>query len=292
MPSDYAGEVQEVLIGVGMVSEGEVFAKILSEEKESQKTTAQNQKKTEEVIVSEQKAPEEVNYDFKGINAGPAVRKYARELDINLKIIKGTGKNSRITKEDLKNFIKNGTSSGVNLKSFNESDISKFGDYEIKEMPKIRTLAAQNLHSSWVSIPHVTHFEEVDLSFFYEYKKNNEASLLSFITKATCLALEEFPQFNSSLVEENKLLYKKYINIGFAVDTEAGLVVPVLKDANKKKPDEISKAIADLASKARSRKLLEKDMKGGTFTISSLGKIGGIGFTPIINPRSSNPCNF
>ena len=162
--------------------------------------------------------------------------------------------------------------------------MSKYGEYSIEEQSKIRALGAKNLHQSWVSIPHVTHFEEIDLSQIMIKRKTLNASVLSFVIEGICKTLKEFPIFNSSFLAENKIMLKKYINIGVAVDTDMGLVVPVVKDTDQLSVESIDMSVANLAEKARGKKLRNSDLEGSTFTVSSLGKFGGMGFTPIINP--------
>ena len=167
---------------------------------------------------------------------------------------------------------------------YKENDFVNEGSFKIQKLSKIQSLGAKNLHESWITIPHVTHFEEADLAAINKLRKSKKSSVLAYFVHALCHILKEFPSFNSSLVDGDNLLLKEYINIGIAVDTEMGLVVPVIKDADKLSVENISKKIEELAGKARERKLFEKDLTGATFTVSSLGKIGGIGFTPIINP--------
>ena len=168
--------------------------------------------------------------------------------------------------------------------TFSEDDFKDQGSYSIEKLTKIRALGAKNLHNSWVSIPHVTHFEDINLKALNDIRAQTKYSLLAYFVYALSQVLKEFPYFNASLISDDKVLLKDYINIGIAVDTEMGLVVPVLKDADKKNVQQISEEINLLAEKARDRKLFGKDLAGSTFTISSLGKIGGTGFTPIINP--------
>tara|TARA_A100001015_G_scaffold312812_1_gene418731 strand:- start:1401 stop:2576 length:1176 start_codon:yes stop_codon:yes gene_type:complete len=286
IPSDYQGEIKEVLIKEGdEVSEGMVFAtievaktEVLKIEKETKSDTEVAKK---EKIINE---PVPTSFSLKGINAGPAVRKYARELEIDLTKIQPSGRNNKITKEDLIKYIHADKELTKNYLTFSEDELSKYGEYYIEEQSKIRAIGAKNLHESWISIPHVTHFEEIDLSAIMLKRKTVNASVLSYVIEAICKALEEFPIFNSSLLAGNKILIKKYINIGVAVDTSMGLVVPVIKDANKLNVKNIDTSIAALAEKARNKKLRNSDLEGPTFTVSSLGKIGGLGFTPIINP--------
>ena len=234
-------------------------------------------------------ATETASIDFSGINAGPAVRKIARELEIDLKKINGSGKNRMITKNDLKNFIHSGIKNTETY--YAQIDALKgFGDFTIEKQSKIRALGAKNLYESWTSIPHVAHFEEIDItSAENDRKKLNESSEikitpLSYLVRAVAMTLKEFPLFNSSLINKGEVMLRHYINLGIAVDTSDGLLVPVLKDADKLEIDEIAQNINVLANKAKNKKLLQKDLTGGTFTISSLGSTGGTGFTPIINP--------
>ena len=285
IPSDFQGQIKEVLIKEGdEVSEGMVFAimEAVKEETHTEKVNApKNEKTTTEKIINETRP---ASYSLKGINAGPAVRKYARELEIDLHKITPSGRNNKITKQDLIKFIHSGKGASSDYLSFSEDELAKYGDYSIEEQSKIRALGSKNLHQSWVSIPHVTHFEEVDLSQIMLKRKTVKASVLSYVIQGICKALKEFPIFNSSLLEDNKIMMKKYINIGVAVDTEMGLVVPVIKNADMLDVKDIDMSVANLAEKARDKKLRNTDLEGSTFTVSSLGKIGGTGFTPIINP--------
>ena len=285
IPSDFQGQIQEVLIKEGdEVSEGMVFAimEAVKEETHIEKINEpKNEKTTPEKIIDETRP---TSFTLKGINAGPAVRKYARELEIDLQKITPSGRNNKITKEDLIKFIHSSKGASSDYLSFSEDELAKYGDYSIEEQSKIRALGSKNLHQSWVSIPHVTHFEEVDLSQIMLKRETVKASVLSYIIQGICKALKEFPIFNSSLLEENKIMLKKYINIGIAVDTEMGLIVPVIKNADMLNVEDIDMSVANLAEKARDKKLRNTDLEGSTFTVSSLGKLGGTGFTPIINP--------
>ena len=285
VPSDFNGEITEVFVKEGdSVDEGMLFAQIKAEPKKKSKAQPKEIQSSniEENDVKPQKTLNEI-IDISGVNAGPAVRKYARELEIDLTKIKGSGKNQRVTKEDLKNFIHSAKNIN-NFLTFSEGDFKDQGSYSIEKLTKIRALGAKNLHNSWVSIPHVTHFEDVNLKALNDIRVETKYSLLAYFVYALSQTLKEFPYFNASLISKDEVLLKDYINIGIAVDTEMGLVVPVLKDADKKNVQQISEEINFLAEKARERKLFEKDLVGSTFTISSLGKIGGTGFTPIINP--------
>ncbi len=286
VPSDFTGEISELLVSEGEnVSEGQIYAKIIAEDHPDHKQNAETEKVTSEKIDPDETETEisNVAYDFSGINAGPAVRKYARELEIDLTKITGTGRNSRITKDDLKNFIHSTKQTGFTSQLPQASDFEKFGSFEVQKLSKIRALGAKNLASAWTSIPHVTHFEEIDISKINNLRKVSKLSPLSYIVKCIANNLLEFREFNSSLLQNDEILLKNYINMGIAVDTPNGLVVPVIKDANQLSVEEINSTIKKLAEKAINKKLLSKDLIGATFTVSSLGKIGGIGFTPIIN---------
>ncbi len=283
IPSDFKGEIVEVLVNEGdQVSEGQTFAKIKARKKDSDAAVTEEGSKEVEEDNYRPNAEEHRTYNFSGINAGPAVRKYARELDINLSQISGTGRNNRITKDDLKNFIHSKSDNQISFP--HEDDFSKFGSYQIEELSKIRALGAKNMSASWTSIPHVTHFEEAEMTAINEARSDTKVSPLAFFIKIISFALEEHKIFNSSLLKNNEILFKDYINIGVAVDTPDGLVVPVIKDVVQKEVQEISDEVLVLAEKAKNKKLRTNDLEGSTFTISSLGKIGGTGFTPIINP--------
>ena len=293
VPSDFDGKIKDIKVKEGdSVREGTVFAVIEVEENEVPKQEKDEIKPpltetspNEDITQTTEKA----SIDFSGINAGPAVRKIARELEIDLTKIIGSGKNKMITKDDLKNFI-HSNSSFQKIEYADLKSLEVFGDYEIENQSKIRKAGAKNLTQSWQSIPHVSHFEEADITKIEKQRKDlNEISAikitpLSYIIKATSLALEEFPLMNSSLVDDGKLMVKKYINIGGAVNTDQGLIVPVIKDVNNLKIGQIAEKILEISIKARDKKLMKDDIAGSTFTISSLGGIGGTGFSPIINP--------
>ena len=292
VPSDYDGIIKDIKVKEGdSVKEGVVFAVMEVEETEATKTKEETSAPiSSEPSITENTQPvtEVASIDFSGINAGPAVRKIARELEIDLKKINGSGKNAMITKEDLKNYIHSSASSTSSYVSVDS--LKDFGDFEIKQQSKIRKLGAINLTQSWTSIPHVTHFEEFDISIIEEQRaelnKTSEKKLtpLSYLVMKVINALKEFPQFNSSLVGEGEIMIRKYFNVGIAVDTKDGLLVPVIKEADKLNITEIANEIIVLAEKAKNKKLLERNLSGGTFSISSLGPMGGTGFTPIINP--------
>jgi pyruvate dehydrogenase E2 component (dihydrolipoamide acetyltransferase) len=225
----------------------------------------------------------------------------AREFGIDLGEVTGTGPKGRITKEDLLGFLRGpaeaaapaAAPAGMGIPEIPAQDFSKFGPVETKALARIKKLSGPFLHRSWLNVPHVTHTDEADITDLDKYRKELDTAakadgyrvtLLAFLVKACVSALKQFPEFNSSLSpEKNSLILKKFYNIGIAVDTPDGLVVPVVKDADRKGITELSKEFGDISKKARDGKLSPGDMQGGTFTISSLGGIGGTSFTPIVN---------
>lgn len=294
VPSDFNGKIIDLKVKEGdMVKEGMVFAII--ETKESQPTQAAEKEKDfdESQFQSSETVPKKNEnnqaYNYEGVNAGPAVRKIARELEINLNAIKGTGKNLLITKEDLKNYVHNLGKASLDLYA-DEEKLREHGPYKIEEQSKIRKIGAKNLYNSWSSIPHVSHIEEADITNAETSRKalnessDKKISPVSYITKAVVDTLKEFPIMNSSIIGEGRVMIKEYINIGIAVDTDQGLLVPVLKNADKLDVLEIADRIKTLSEKAKNKKLKSNELQGATFTISSLGQIGGHAFTPIINP--------
>ena len=220
----------------------------------------------------------------------------ARELDVDLSKLKGTGEKGRITKEDLKRALgggAGGAAGGMGIPPIPEVDFSKFGAIETVEMPRIKKLSGPALHRSWLNIPHVTNHDEADITDIDAFRKELDTkakeegyrvTLLAFLIKAACKSLEDHWIVNSSIAPDGKSLIKKgYYHIGFAADTPNGLVVPVIKDADQKGVIDISKELGELSNKARDGKLSPKEMQGASFTISSLGGIGGTSFTPIVN---------
>ena len=295
VPSDYEGKLLEIRVKEGeKVKEGMVFAVI--EVSESEQINKQ-EKQEEAVAESEQKTVQQIEPQQKekiisneGINCGPAVRKISRELGIDLKRILGTGKDGLITKDDLKKHIATLSEGGQSITYPKLDDLAEFGPYDLHNQSKIRMAGANNLSKAWNSIPHVTHFEEADITKLEKQRKelnalgNVKITPLAFIIKAVAIALLEHKILNSSLVEKGKVMIRNYINVGVAIDTKDGLIVPVIKDADKLNLGEIAKTINTLAEKAKEKKLFKSDLEGATFTVSSLGQIGGTNFTPIINP--------
>ena len=242
----------------------------------------------------------------KNIYAGPAVRRLARELGVDLAAITGTGNRGRLTKDDVKAYVKRqlkqesvgsgsgaGVTGGAGIPAVPEIDFSRFGEIDAVPLSRIQKQVAVNMHRSWLNVPHVTQHGKADITELEAFRKGlkpeaaaRELSLtpLAFLVKACCHALEAYPKFNSSLHSDgSQIIVKKYVHIGIAVDTPGGLVVPVIRDANKMGIWQLCEAIGSLAEKARNKKLAMDDLSGGTFTISSLGAIGGTGFTPIVN---------
>ncbi|WP_367605650.1 dihydrolipoyllysine-residue acetyltransferase [Legionella sp. W05-934-2] len=232
------------------------------------------------------------------VHAGPAVRRLAHELGVNLNQVTGSGRKGRITKEDLVLFVKNvmekgGSGGGLSIPLAPAIDFSKFGEIEVKPLNKIKRLTGENVHRSWVTIPHVTQFDEADITELEAFrsaekegakKAGYNLTIIAFVTKALYLAMKTFPQFNASLSPDGKdLIYKSYYNIGIAVDTPNGLVVPVIKGVDKLSVADIAREMGRLSQKAREKGLMPNDMSGGCMTISSLGGIGGTAFTPIVN---------
>ena len=240
--------------------------------------------------------------DGKAAHASPSVRKFARELGVNLKLVRGTGPKNRITQEDVQAYVKgelakprseNMGGAGLSTLPMPVIDFSQFGEIETKPLSRIKKLSGANLHRNWVTAPHVTQFDEADISDLEEFRKSMLAdaekrgaklTLLAFLMKAVVNALREYPNFNASLSPDgDSLILKNYYNVGFACDTPDGLVVPVVRDVDKKDVLDIARDLGELSAKARERKLKVEEMQGGCFTISSLGGIGGTMFTPIIN---------
>ena len=231
------------------------------------------------------------------ILATPKVRKFARELGTNVAEIQGSERKGRVTEDDVKKHINKKLDSGggsFKEKIKNEYEHSEFGEIEIKEMPRIKKIASSHLSNSWTTIPHVTHHDEADITEMEDFRislidnltgEKKKITPLVFIIKALVEALKKFPSFNSSIddIESGKITYKKYFHIGIAVDTQHGLMVPKIRNVNKKKIDKINEELKDISEKCKKLKIDKKEFFGGSMTITSLGGIGGSFFTPIIN---------
>ena len=315
VPADAAGVVKEVKIKVGdKVSEGSVILTVEATGAAAETPKAEAAPTPAPAAAPAPAAPQPApatpvaspatainEASFSKAHAGPSTRKLARELGVDLGSVKGSGAKGRITADDVKAFVKGALQKGVgggaslggglDLLPWPKVDFSEFGEVEVKELSRIKKISGQNLSRNWVVIPHVTVNEDADLTDLEAFRKqlNKEwekagikVSPLAFIIKASVAALKAFPEFNASLDGDN-LILKKYYNIGFAADTPNGLVVPVIKDVDKKGLQEICQELAELSKKAREGKLKPQEMQGACFTISSLGGIGGTGFTPIVN---------
>jgi len=303
IPAEDAGVVKEVFVNAG--DEVKTGAPLISIEVSSGSTEEskpepkeEEPKKEDKETKIETKAPEikSENISSDKTFASPGVRRLARELDIDLTTVNATGPKGRITKDDLHGFIKQKMAQGgsVGAVSLPKIDFSQWGSIDEQPLTKIQKITGDRLQQAWQTIPHVTQFDEADISVLNKKrielkkegeKKNIKVTFLPFIIKAVIKSLKEFPRFNSSLdhLGEN-LVLKNYYNIGIAVDTPTGLVVPVIKNADNKSILGLSEELMNLSERARNGKLKPDEFKGGCFTISSLGGIGGTNFTPIINP--------
>ena len=307
VPASQKGVIKKVLVKIGdEVKEGDDFLEIeISEEEikeddkdnEVQKNTQEDEYDEVEEIIEEKKVEESIEQpkyesSASGIYAGPAVRKLAREFGIDLNQVIASGPRNRILKEDLHKFVKSkleGSSTGI--PKMPSIDFSEFGNVEEIDLTKFQKTSALNLQQSWITIPHVTQHDETSIDDLLNVRKSLmnkhkvKVSPLAFFAKGICKLLEEFPLFNASIdMNTMKVIKKDFINLGIAIDTPQGLIVPNIKSADKKSIREISDEIARLADLSKSRKIKVNDLKGSTFTISSLGSFGGKFFTPIINP--------
>ena len=303
IPAEDTGVVKEVFVNAG--DEVKTGAPLISIEVSSGSTEEskpelkeEEPKKEDKETKIETKAPKikSENISSDKTFASPGVRRLSRELDIDLTTVNATGPKGRITKDDLHGFIKQKMAQGgsVGAVSLPKIDFSQWGSIDEQPLTKIQKITGDRLQQAWQTIPHVTQFDEADISVLNKKrielkkegeKKNIKVTFLPFIIKAVIKSLKEFPRFNSSLdhLGEN-LVLKNYYNIGIAVDTPTGLVVPVIKNADNKSLLGLSEELMDLSERARTGKLKPDEFKGGCFTISSLGGIGGTNFTPIINP--------
>ena len=304
IPASVTGKVIDIKVNNGdTVNEGIIFLEIEAEESETKEVIEEASEDTKELEKSAPKIEEQavtapaietsssINYTG-SIYAGPAVRKLAREFGINLNEVTPSGPRGRILKEDLHHFVKQRLSSNIQNFSKNPTvDFAKWGEINTESLTKFQKTAAENLQQSWQNIPHVTQHDEanIDELMLLRTELNKASGLkispLAFFVKAVAKLLEEFPLMNASLDENTEnVVLKNYINVGIAIDTPKGLIVPNIKDANKLSITEISNEIGRMASAAKDRKLQVDELKGSTFSVSSLGAIGGKFFTPIINP--------
>ena len=304
IPTDVSGTISEILVEAGdELKPGHLLMKIETTEKnveaqvtEQKAPLTEPEPKIEELVPSEPEAAFETPGSSENVFASPGVRRLARELGINLQIIKGSGQKGRITKDDLNGYIRlqMAMSSGSIPAPKQEVDFSKWGDVEIQKLTRIKRITGKRLQSAWQSIPHVTQFDKADITNIDAYRKKlkregakngTKVTFLPFLMKAATIVLKERPAFNSSLDHtDQNLVFKNYYHLGIAVDTPSGLTVPVVRDVDKKSIFDLSENLRDLSARARDKKLKPDEMKGGTFTISSLGGIGGTGFSPIVNP--------
>ena len=303
IPASVSGIIKKIHVKVGdKVKEGMPFIDIETTSIKPVAVPTKNQDEKTEEIIAPKTIPDKISKPQNNSvqhkpgksHAGPAVRKLAREFGIDLKLVTPSGPKGRILKEDLHAYVSNklnGSDQGGIKISQPDIDYSKWGDIDTKPLTKFQKTASENLHSSWVNIPHVTQHDEANISDLLDFRKkaNSDHSLkispLAYIIKITAETLKNFPEFNSSLSSNlQDLVYKKYINIGIAVDTPNGLIVPNIKNTDKLNVREISDEVFRLAKAAKDRKLKVEELKGATFTISSLSGIGGKFFTPIINP--------
>ncbi len=326
IPSPAAGIIKEIKVSVGdQVSEKALIA-ILEEtgpaeaveEKPAAQEVEQEKKEAPPAVEAQASEPKEEQQprpapqtptssqtvgssNSSKAHASPAVRKFARELGVDLGLVRGSGNKGRILREDVMAFTKAvmsddrvfDRSGGFSLPEIPPVDYSKFGPVELKPLSRLKRLGGQNLHRSWINVPHVTQFDETDITELEEFRKSKadaaakegvKLTPLTFLIKAVVVALKKYPEFNSSLSSDGEnLVLKNYFHIGIAVNTDQGLMVPVVKDADQKGIYDLARELADLAQRARDKKLSPSDMQGGCFTISSLGHIGGTGFTPIVN---------
>lgn len=330
IPAEMAGVVKEIKVALGdKVSQGDLLLKLevsdsaadnnnessapentpepATEETPAAVETARPEVAKPAAPASQNQAPQRPSPThilpvdeaaFSKAHASPAVRKFARELGADLGQMKGSGAKGRILKDDVKAWVKQALATGssgntLGVEPMPEIDFSQFGDIEIQPLTKINKLTGKFLHRNWVNIPHVTQFDEADITELEAFRKqlNNEnkkegirLTVLAFLMKALVSALKEFPRFNSSLDHTGEnLVIKKYINIGVAMDTPAGLVVPVIKNCESKSLFELGHELIETSKRARAKKLSPSDMQGGCISISSLGGIGGTAFTPIVN---------
>ena len=307
IPAEVNGTVTEIAVAAGdEVKTGQILIKIeISDSTDAIVEEPVLSEETDQIATSpeKEKPPEVTLYPViedtsstEKVFASPGVRRLARELGINLQIIKGSGPKGRVTKDDLNGYIKlqMAISSGSIPAPQPVIDFSQWGDVEVQKLTKIKRITGERLQQAWQLIPHVTQFDAADITDLDALRKEVKkagaekgikVTFLPFLMKALSVVLKEMPEFNSSLDHNNEnLVLKNYYHLGVAVDTPRGLTVPVVRDVDQKSVFELSDELMDLSSRARDKKLKPNELKGGTFTISSLGGIGGTGFSPIVNP--------
>ncbi|PCJ24461.1 MAG: dihydrolipoamide acetyltransferase [SAR86 cluster bacterium] len=309
VPAPQAGTIESLLVAIGdKIKTGSPIAKMLSsvaaaptqtEAKQASipEPTPKPEASTVEATPSAAPVAQNVSQDQSKVYAGPAVRKLARELGVDLSAVPSSGAKSRIIKEDIHEFVKSRLNAPAGqvatVTSIPDIDFSQFGEIEQLSRSKLHKLTAVNMHRSWSTIPHVAQFNEADVTDLEEFraelkpeaaKRGSKLTFMPFLLKACAKALQEYPQFNVSLHSSGEtIIQKKYIHIGVAVATEAGLLVPVIKNVDQKTIWQLADEVIEISDKAKQRKLKPSDMQGGCFSISSLGAIGGTGFIPIIN---------
>ncbi|MEW6314498.1 MAG: dihydrolipoyllysine-residue acetyltransferase [Pseudomonadota bacterium] len=317
VPAPYAGVVKEVRVSVGdKVSQGDLILLLETAEQGAPAQAAATPTVAAAPVAASKPAPAAppkrpapgapvsapvaapLSADFSKPHASPAVRRFARELGVDLRRVTGSGPKARILKEDVQSFVKAvlagaAPAGGFALPAMPVVDFAKFGAVETQPLSRIKKLSGANLHRNWVNIPHVTQFDEADITDLEAYRKSRagaaqeegvKLTLLAFLMKAVVEALREYPDFNASLNPEgDALILKKYFHIGVAVDTPEGLMVPVIRDVDQKSVLDLARELGTVSQKTRDKKLSPTEMQGGCFSISSLGGIGGTAFTPIIN---------
>lgn len=323
VPAPFGGRVQDVRVSVGdRVSEGTIIARVVPSSATDAPsrsptapdtttpaaTTARAEPHTEPAAQQQPMPPPTLPppVERAGLakpHASPSVRRFARELGCNLSQVRGSGPKGRILKEDVQNFVKQalarpvsaaaGVAGAPPVEALPQVDFSKFGSTETRPLNRIRKLSAAHLHRAWLHIPHVTHHDEADITDLEQFRqqakqeatqKGVRLTMLAFLLKASVTVLKKYPEFNASLASDGEnLILKNYYHVGVAVDTADGLVVPVIRNVDHKGILDLARELGDVSERARDGKLTPSDLQGGTFTISSLGGIGGVGFTPIIN---------
>jgi len=324
VPSDIAGTIEDVFVNDGdeikvgqkiasIKEEGGEARKEKTEKKEAEKEPEKEEKaqeekpkekpeakegekekpKREKKPEKEEKEPEEEE-EIKPVPASPAVRRFAREIGVDIHSVRGSGPGGRISMDDVKETAKERTASGGGGAGITLPDFSQYGSIERKPMGRVKEITAENTAASQRNIPQVTHFDEADVTELESFRKRygdtvkkagGKLTVTAIIVKIMAEAMKVFPSFNASLdMAKREIIYKKYINIGVAVDTSRGLLVPVIRDADAKSLTRLAVELSELAEKARNKKITPDEMKGGNFTVSNLGGIGGSGFTPVIFP--------